>query len=412
MAHYDSNVKVQLVDPINHTNKRSEFLLPVGDHMYFSNLRLLNVGCTLSQVGQDVLYNGLTGSLSCIKSIFLYDGRTVLDSVIDFQNIVSFLNYKSTNMKSSQINKPLLHHSLGFIYAQDVGLNAIIREDYKDINKTPTTNADTTPLCHIDLTLILPMLSAIGSLDTTMFKNLRLVLEYDTKNAVVEENDVNTITVASVVQPLLVVDELVNMMAVQQIRKDFKGVVWNAYENEKVNVPEHPETSTTQQLTYKLSGLASNKNLGRVFIQKSSTAYTITDNYLFLSNGSLAMWNEKVNVLCNGVQLLPYDGISRPNERLALLDMTFGNCNSISTCNSGSIWQSDDKIQSVQNFCGTLDYIGLNIGRRCNELVVNYSRDFFDESSVIYKLPLTLNIVAEVSKSLVMTGKGYQVLYT
>jgi hypothetical protein len=285
MAHYDSNVKVQLVDPINHTNKRSEFLLPVGDHMYFSNLRLLNVGCTLSQVGQDVLYNGLTGSLSCIKSIFLYDGRTVLDSVIDFQNIVSFLNYKSTNMKSSQINKPLLHHSLGFVYAKDVDEIPIIREDYKDINKTPTTNADTTPLCHIDLTLILPMLSAIGSLDTTMFKNLRLVLEYDTKNAVVEENDVNTITVASVVQPLLVVDELVNSQAVQQIRKDFKGVVWNAYENEKVNVPEHPETSTTQQLTYKLSGLASNKNLGRVFIQKSSTAYTITDNYLFLSNG-------------------------------------------------------------------------------------------------------------------------------
>ena len=147
------------------------------------------------------------------------------------------------------------------------------------------------------LTLILPMLSAIRSLDTTVFKNLRLVLEYDTKNAVVTTEGLNATPISSVVQPLLVVDELENMVAVQQMRKNVKNISWYCYENEKVRVPIHPETQVTQQLSFKLSGLASNKNLGRIFIQKSSTDYATTQNFLFLSNGSLAMWNEKVNVL-------------------------------------------------------------------------------------------------------------------
>jgi len=412
MAFYDNNIKVELLDPINHTNKRSEFLFPQGDHIFFPNLRLLNVGCVLSDASADAVYNGLTGSLSCIKSIFLYDGRTVIDSVIDFQNIVSKLFYGSPNMKSSQVNKVLLHHALGFVYARESNTEAFIREDFRFANKEVSDNIDTTALGHIDLSLILPILSTKIPLDTTLFKNLRLVIEYDTKIAVVEEDGLNTTTIASISQPLLVVDELVNMEGVKQTRKDFQGVQWNSYENEKVNIPTFPANITTQQLSFKLSGLASNKLLGRIFLQKSSTAYTTTANYLFLSNGSIAMWNEKVNVLVNGTQLLPYDGITRPNEKLALLDMTFGRFNSIPTCNSGFLWQGRTKIESLQNYGGTLDYIGLNIGRKCNELVINYSRDYFAQSDNIYALPLVLNVVAEVSKSLILVGSGYQIVYT
>jgi hypothetical protein len=275
-----------------------------------------------------------------------------------------------------------------------------------------TNNIDTTPLSYIDLSTVLPMLKAITALDTTTFKNLRLVIEYNTKNTVVLPDELSPVSVSSVVQPLLCLDKLENQQAIDQFRKGFNGGQWNSWENEKVNIPSKSGAVPVQQISFKLSGLASNKMLGRVLLQKSSTDYTATGNYLFLSNGSLAQWNEKINFLINGIQLIPYDGITSPNQRLALLDLTFNHCNSISTCNSGSIFRPTDKIEDVNNRVGTLDYTAVNVGRKCNELVINYSRESYPDSGDMYNIPLTLNVIAEVNKTLLLVKGGYQVLYT
>ena len=80
MTFYNASLKTHLVDPIYDTSKfQTEFRLQ-GDTVYLSNMRLLDVGCTVDSA---VAYNALAGAYSVIKSIHLYDGNQLLDQLLE-----------------------------------------------------------------------------------------------------------------------------------------------------------------------------------------------------------------------------------------------------------------------------------------------------------------------------------------
>ncbi len=73
--------KLRIFEPVyDVANSRAEYRLP-ADVMFFSDLRLINVGAAANNATE---YNSLLGAECMIRSIRLMDGATEIDAVNDF----------------------------------------------------------------------------------------------------------------------------------------------------------------------------------------------------------------------------------------------------------------------------------------------------------------------------------------
>lgn len=430
MSFYNQSISTQIIDPVFNSSKyRTEFRI-VKDGLYLSNMRIHNLGITTSEFGleNEGAYNYLTGIHGAIENIYLFDGKQVLDQVLHYADRSAFTEYNKTNQANQDIYKLSSKTGLGFVLNREPAISespidqkkALITEFYPNSNKDVGATQDTTPLGFLNLREVFPMLKNVEFLHTAIFKNLRIVIEYKNgPNALAYVKDNFFKTIAGTSQPILVVDQVMNESVAQKVLSEFKPIVWSCQEVEQVFVP-----ANSTGAKFRLNGF-SNKTLSSLFIQKKATSVNLSSK-LYKTYGSETAIDETIQIIVDGSNVLPQNGVDRPMWKLALLTDSFGNCNSHTSSSSLTpyypqnivadvtrvINEEDTELATWADRCGRLDYFGCIINKPINYLDVVYSRTINQDADARYNQGLYLNVFGNVVKQIVPSGKGsYSVGY-
>jgi len=313
MSFYKSSIKTNLIDPVLYqTNRRAEFRFG-KDQVLLSNMRVANIGITAPDIGGTFYTpNKASGLMEVIKSITLYDGSQVLDQQLKFDMYSAFKNYNKDNSSNYNVNNTLNNSGMGY---NVLGIDVVVAADTTFLSalfepRDITNNQNTTPTMWLDLKACLPMLQSLLYLPTNIFKNLRLVIEF---NDSVTPNQ-QTLT------PLLIVDEMSDTSVKNQLLTQFKGVDFVSVETDSLVVDAVFKAGDTadkpQSITKQLKGF-NNKVLNKFFVVKQPSVATAGNTIRRL--GSHLYFNEADNVRINGRNLLVGNGIDTTAKSLAAL---------------------------------------------------------------------------------------------
>jgi hypothetical protein len=292
-------------------------------------MRIGNLG--LSTTGDDNTYHFGVGSCSVISRIQLLDGNEPLDQLRNVGNWLTFKNSLRSNSQNDNVFNKLVGGSLGWAVGATGELlsnnNKVIRQG----------GAET--LGTLDLREVFPILQSISHLSTKLFKNLRVVIEYNTsKIALVNGITASTLTKAI---PLLIVDEIIDDALAASLDKQLTGASWQAIEHDQVSVPQVSGISTAgavgdnvvQNVSLRVNGFQ-NKAVGRLMISK---VYQDKDNYLYgltsegvkgiAQYGSKALHKEEFNIRVNGRNVLAGRGLDSPASMAMLCADVWGDVN-------------------------------------------------------------------------------------
>ena len=429
MSFYSSGIVTRLLDPELDNSARTEFRLN-ADTLYLANMRLLNVGLVKSG-GTATKYNGLTGAMSCIRNITLLDGSVQLDAVRNVSQWAGFKGNNMSNTKGINMYNTLVKNERGYI-TEGVDSEAIVApakaatffhlQSFRNAGAV-TTDVNTTDVAWIDLQTLFPLLSSAKALNTSMFKNLRLVIEWQTDyDYVLLIND----GAISHIQPLLVVDELVNSDIKTQMMKDMSPIEYVSLENDSIYVPpvagvRVATPNPVQSGVYAVQGF-NNKRVNRMLIQKEATqAVTyknVNTNISYGKSASLGMPAEAWQVRLNGSSLYPGVGVDKANQTQAILTDTWGS--SIQPLGGVLAYANQTTLMNKgSEQMGHANYLGFSLnGKLVKDLYITYSRKGQSDTAggrpdtdagqqtALYNQALRLNIWAEIQREIVFNGKG------
>jgi len=414
MAFYTNNVVTEIYNSVFDQSKyRSEFRL-TPDKLYLSNMRILNLGLTATEVGEK-RYNLVNGAGSVIKNIYLYDGSVILDKIINFGDFSAFQAYNHTNQYNSDIAKVSFRNGLGFVYEKEPNplngeANAItIKETFPNCPTSPRSTQEVTAMGYLNLREVFPLLKGSTGmlyLHTGLFKNLRVVIEYNVVGAAVGTGvsvGINTTL------PILVADCLEDPKAAEKWLSEFKFQSWISNEVESVVVPASI-TAGTQEVKYRLTG-ALGKTVNHILVQKKGTTAV---SALYGSHASESQIDEAFQIVCNGSNILPEQGVTTPSQRLAMLHDTFSTLNTHTCAASLPMFDAQEYVEEYGDRVGRLDYFGCIVNKKVQALDLLYSRLISTNVAVEarYRQALTLNVFYGIVKQIVKDGKGgYNVMY-
>lgn len=413
MSLYNANIKSWQIDPQFHSSARRDvFRLDRGyEALFYSNLRILNIGVVCDKL--QTPYNYLVGAHGAIKNIYLMDGKRVLSSLVDARPYLGFMNQMKPNSSQMDVDKILKRNNIGFCLNRDTPTGAAfdpakITSWNPNAPNEPTTSESTTPMGYLDLKSVFPLLRNLEFLHTGLFTDLQIVIEYDTSKALILDEVGTPSEVVSTTSPILCVDEVLSKELADKVLREFKGVVWNEIENEKVSLGQSDGVSELKK-TYQLLG-ANNKTVNRILVIK--TPIRTNGSQYYRNCGSQVMCGEDFQLVINGSQLMSNQQ-TRPNMLLGLLTDTYGNMVAHTASNDLPFYGAVDRFEDA--FSGrvsALGYFGCIIGQPITKNIqLTYTREARAGGNEIYLKPLVINVYYEVAKEIVKTKDGYNVLY-
>jgi len=411
MSYYsDENVATKYLDPRIYTeNARCTFELNTDEAAYLPNLRLLNVGVVASAIND---YNNLLGGMGIIKNARLLDGKTVLSQATENQFYQGFQNINHSNEENQSSRSQQQCTAIGLT------VNGDSRQVERMAAKTQTnTNVSTTGSATLDLRTIFPMLNSISHLPTSVFKNLRIEIEFDAERT--NQLLADTATTFNTLRPVLAVDVVENPTLVASLDKNFNSASWLEVEHDLFVGSATPNTAANagvrQNINVKINGY-NNKSLERLLIVKeiqdpakliSGTAVKGAGIY-----ASVACFQQNVQFRVNGSNLLPRNGITGNNERLAYIVDTYGDCSAYIGSNQ---YGGDNAVElfDARNLLGQRDYIGVYVGKAISDLQINYSRVGLEDTTPLRPTTdaLRFHCYGEVKKQIVIQNGSYNIQY-
>ena len=415
MAFYsDSKVSTHIVDPVTHrVGFLTEFHITNRDSAILTNMKLVNLGATSANPSK---YNALGGALNCIKRIRLMDGRAELDSLNNVKSWVGFQNIRDTNAKEVSVQASLKKTSLGFALKAQASENTI-----KPYYAGPdvTSVEDTTPSAYVDLRQLFPLLQETESLHTTIFKNLRIVIEWESDQKLVLQKNDGPGTVQAIT-PALIYDVIEDESIGMKLMAD-KSVEYNQIEHDEFVVGAitvagggDPKKQTTQ---VKLNGF-NNKKVERILM--SAEYQDVTKNFAsndiigFGASGCVCGFKSNQQVRVNGANKLPGVGCDKDNKRLALLTDTWGEIDCYPSANNLGLDRAATQLTGglVPNQMG---WFGMYLNEQVSDLQFTYERVGLDEASATVvsqtNEALRVHLYGEVKKILVVENGEYAVKY-
>ena len=427
-----ASVNSRILDPVyDRASGRAEYRF-APNTLFQSDLRLINIG-VISDTTADAP-NPILGILGAIKSITLMDGSTQLDA-LNFANLwMSFRNAHKSNNDNSSLQRFLKFVQTGYTTQGNFLMaNGVLgTAQPKIVVQGPQTyNAKQldTDRSWISLKDMLPFLRSSLYLPTNIFKQLRLVIEYNSPAELTNLTlkPVGTKTTSS--DSLLLCEEVGDSDFKAQVMKQYKGVVFRPIEHEQVFVPaiggltEAGVRTSIAPNNYLLSGF-NNKKLVRVCVIQQGTDGVVADGDVigYGDMASVAPYKSAIQFRVNGSNVLAGAGMSGSatgsyaNRQLAYLNDAWGVSNIF-------MGQNVSNLPTTENIghperVGQQDYIGLTIDAKISELQLNYSRvgvaniSAGDTKNQKLVQALNLHVFGEVEKAVVMNQSGsYNVVY-
>ena len=415
MSFYTSAVRSHTIDPqFDASLFRSEFRLGTPDTLWTSNLRLHNIGVLVNNATMqgECRYNHLVGAHGIVRQIGIYNGQQMLSQITNFGDWAGFLSYANTNQKNTDQLKVSARTGLGYIYHRDVPSANIeqptlIKESCPDLGSQLGDNPTGAPAGVIMLREVFPLLKALPFLHTGLFPDLRVVITYYPKNntEILQPNS-GASTLAATTLPLLVADEIINPEFAAKQLADFKQVIFNETEMDSVVVPKD-----TTNVRLRLQAFT-NKSLIALTVQKK-TMDEVSE--LYKGYGSQFAFSEKINLVCNGSNLLADQGCERPSQKLQMLTECWGVCNTIPCGANGATYQVSKFIDNPEERVSKLDYFATLVNKRITSLDIDYSRRqtlIAEIDTLQYNQKLVLQCFGTVRKAIVKGKDGsFAVLY-
>jgi hypothetical protein len=424
MSVFNANISTRIIDPVfDSENFRTEWRLN-SNTVYLSNMRLINVGIE-DDGNSETGLNPLTGAY-CIESIQLYDGNQLLDQVLQASIYRAFQNANNTNDLNMSVENVLSRNSYGFIASgiQDWTGTEPNREDIKISGLwegTFETGSNEPNSAWISLKEVLPFLTSSLYVPTSVFKNLRLVIQWKSKaqlkNLIVERTvNVNTLSLSS-----LVVDEVVDGDGREKVMKNYQGVVFKAVEHDAVHceaINPAADSKETQNNRFLVNGF-NNKTVERLIVVQTplteSTWVDGTETKGAGNQGSVAQLNNAFQFRVNGANKLPRSGFTKKNQRLAALTDSYGEFTIIPTSNFVYVPYMKDLVSAdnqTQNLLGQIDYTACDIREPVRELIIEYNRDgVAGAGNAEINQPVRLNLFGECTKSIRVDNGKYIISY-
>ena len=339
------NVTSRIIDPVfDRSNLRVEFRLP-AESCYLSNMRLINIAINSDNAGSS--YNPQLGALGAIRNISVFDGSVLLEQLSDATLLNAFKNVQAENDYNLSVNRFLKYNSNGYTMSgvpQFVNNTEIARNSYTLQVQNPVAN-NVGQKAWISLRDCISFLRSSSVVPTNIYKQFRIVVEYNDASALKYLTSVTNATVSTSADALLLVDEVNDGDAKDSMMRNYEGVSYRPIEAERVVVPAvtvADDTESEQSLSFLVNGF-NNKRLNRLLVVQqsgdSSTYDVANANKGNSSVASVAQWKTRFNIRVNGKNVLAGDGISgnsatatnragsSANRRLAYLTDTWGNTN-------------------------------------------------------------------------------------
>ena len=423
MSVYNSNITTRILDPqFDRKNFRTEFRLDAGT-VYLSNMRLIDMGYTDTGSSPSVgAYNELLGAF-CANSIQLYDGNKLLDQILEADLYKAFQTFNKSNNESLSVDAYLDKTEYGFSISlndtwQSFNTN---QPDPRDIKiYPPPVEGAVGEKSWFSLKGFLPFLSASLYVPTTVFKNLRLVINWKSPAELKALSENQSLTYETLENTALIVDELNEGDAKMAAIKNYKGVVFNAIEHDRVvvdAVTPSADSTHVQDKSYLVNGF-NNKTVERLIaIQSPTDPSTYTNSSGLLVGGgrvsSMSQLDNAFQYRVNGANKLPRDGFTRKNQRLAALVDAMGECALPSGANyvyfPNAIPQKEFDIQTDSPIMSHLDWTALEVREPVKELIVNYKRRGVHGNADLNQ-QLLLNLFGECTKAVSVDANGRYVI--
>ena len=426
-AQYSVNIKSQYYDPNTHVNnKMSEFRLD-RDSVFLPNLRLQFGFFTDAATG----VNKILGYEACIKHIRLMDGGVELDSLRFANRYLSFYNQTGDNQKQLCIDSPLNNSSVGYL------LNSGDKVDYITADSQTAISESEVQCALLDLRKVFPLLNSIDHLDTSIFKQLKIQIEYENNSTNLGLADKSKI--ATINRPVLIADVVVNEQVSAKMRSSAqKNVIWDVIEHDQMTIADHVTVtdaltgaaSATQSTSAVINGF-DNKYVGKMVVMKCYAdplvGYSTNAIKGYGPYNSPLYPEESLNIRKNGQFIFSgADGIKNNGLRNQMLWQTWGNVNVVPFGCQNSVGMEDFDA-AAQNTSGVptltatkqsdrvgqASFYGFTVEDRCNQLQFTFTRNGYKDTQENnpYNAGADLHIFGECRKQMVFSSNKYNISY-
>jgi len=432
---YSSPIHSRIIDPIfDRANFRAEFRLQ-PDTVYYSDLRLIDVGVISDAASQLQLALGTEG---VIRSISLMDGGTTLDVLHEASLWNNFKNLNSRNDGNQSVTRFTKYNRLGFLnegvesLAEATFGQGAVADVFSATDDPANTTDANTKKGWISLKDMLPMLRESNFLPTNLFRKLRLVVEFKPQadlGQIVIKNNANYTTTS----PVLLADELADTPEKMSIMKNYKGVQFDAIELDRYIIakagagltdPNAADTNFQKIVNFSQQVKGFNeKMLKRLVImtqptEQTATAADATVNKPFSNQSSVSLCRPIIQLRVNGQNIYPGQGVEGKNRRLALLNDTYGNFNVLAGFNKYGVEIPENLYSAVlTQTVGQADYTAMPVMSQIQDLQIQLQRTALyagaanDNTNAMVNQKLQVNLWGEVAKAIIVGPGGYNVLY-
>ena len=348
-----NNILTHQIDPVIFDQNRCEWR--IDPKIWLSNWRLADLGVNMTNTTSagtnrelNTRFVSNLGAYSLIQRVVLYNDTVQLAELRNVGRWLSFKNLQRTNANAYNVAKTLARSS----FAVDVNNNTVVDnaftggrnyellavKDYTDNdnnlrpNMTAVAVRNQTPTAFLDLTQVLPILKAQPYVLGNELRSLRLVVEWAPHST---EAEIAKFVVGKkgggaptleILKPTLLLDEVVDPSASSKLKN--KPITYVNLDHEIVNIP-----SGKMSVDLRLRAF-DDKYVKRVLFMNEETVIDANESEAgtgrhpstyFGAFASYTVPGEKLQWKINGSKLLPYDGITNENQKLAMLNDVWGN---------------------------------------------------------------------------------------
>lgn len=397
-------LKTQIVQPIYHSNQRTEFRVGSKGKVLLPNLRLCNFGISAITAGGAApgtmdTFGFAGGCLSLIKNIVLYSGNVILDQITDADQWLGISNMITSAPEARDLKQKLLCSNLNILSLDDGDLRHSITFQLLEGKLLGRVNLqDVFPFLNAQITgpNKQPIMGEDGSPMTLDylpdFDDLRLVIEYHTAaNHIFAAPNITAPngrpTAWTVSQPELVYEEVVDEEFAAEIMK-YRPVryVVRAIERERLDL--------TQNGSVRLRAF-DGKQLYNLVMQTISD--NTSDPQLCYAYSTLQP-GEKMQLVVNGRKLLPFQGADSAARKSALFSDTLESFISFTGSTDINFGNRDAKAAAPvfaprpAAMIGDLSFLGVSILDTVSQLELEY------QNSTAYAAPIQIWAWGEVFK--------------
>lgn len=391
---YSQNaVETKTIDSSRYTQNRSvEFSLDEKDVKYLSNMRLINLGATASNSPK---YNQLGGAMNLINSITLFNGREELCSSTKTSIWSCFQQTRFDNSKN--------HNVINHLYKSDYGFQVKAGGiQTGGLDSALTTDSSTTPKAWVQLSEVLPLMEQMNAFDTTVFKNLRVLVEFETQ----PQRVISTTDALTTLEPSLIVDIVRGNMDTT------KQVSWLEIESDQYLMASAPTQADTANVSVgkksvKVMGF-DNKSVERLLLVKQFDDITKYPSTETIKNDSLAVYREQLQVRVNGANIFPTI-LDKDATIAKVCSYSWGDLNQ--NIHFNDVYRADTTIDASQS--GKCSYSGCTISDNVKDLQIEHNRSFVYDTNASSQTnsDIVVHVFGEVRKVLLVKGNDYVVQY-